>query len=177
MVAYEHTSDTMISAVKYGGQSLTRINGVVVNSLDRVELWYLNEAGIVAATNTTFVVTYGAGTPSNQLFASVAYKNVDQTTPIFASNVNSVNAATPNPLPTSVSVTADGMAIGAELSGDTGTFTWNNSWSEGTDQAALSSAATTADHAVAANGTDSASATCSNQHRVAIVAASLSPAR
>src|SRR5262249_14938513 len=162
---------TLVSTVKYGGQSLTRINGVVVNGQDRVELWYLNETGIGAATNTTFAVTYGAGIPTNQLFASVAYKNVDQVAPIFGSNINSINSATPNPLPTTVSVSADGMAVGAEVSGDTGSFTWNNGWSEGTDQQGSSSSATTADHAVAANGTDSASATSNNQHRVAVVAA------
>jgi hypothetical protein len=177
MVGYENSSDTLISAVKYGGQSLTRINGTVVNAQDRIELWYLKETGIAAATANTFVVTYGSGTPSNQLFAATTYKNVDQTTPVPASNVNSTNAATPNPLTVSVAVTADGMAIGAEISGDTGSFTWNNGWTEGTDQAGSSSKATSADHAVAANGTDTASATDSNQHRTAIVAAALSVAR
>src|SRR6185503_12792990 len=55
MVGYENATDVAISTVKYGGQSLTRINGAAVGStVARVELWYLKEAGIVAATNTTF---------------------------------------------------------------------------------------------------------------------------
>jgi hypothetical protein len=121
-------------------------------------------------------VTYGGATPSNRLFAAATIKNVNQTTPVLASNVGSINAATPNPLPVSVPVAADGLAVAAEISGDTGTFTWNNGWTEGSDQAASSSASTTADHAVGADGTDVASATCSNQHRVAIVAVSFSVA-
>jgi hypothetical protein len=41
MVGYENNNDTTISAVSYGGRSLTRINGAVVGSpFDRVELWY-----------------------------------------------------------------------------------------------------------------------------------------
>jgi hypothetical protein len=176
MVGYENNSDTLIATVRYGGQLLTRINGTVVNGSDRIELWYLKEAGITAATANTFVVTYGGTTPSNQLFAAATYRNVDQTAPVSASGVNSVNAATPNPLPLSIAVTADGIAIGAEVSADAGTFTWGNGWTEGTDQAASSSKATSADHPETANGTDTAAATDSNQHRVAIVAVSLAVA-
>ena len=50
-------------------------------------------------------------------------------------------------------------------------------WTKGTDQLASSSESSTADHPEAANGTDTASATHSNQNRAAIVAISLSVAR
>ena len=178
MVGYENASSVAINAVTFGGQSLTRINGTAAGttSIVRVELWYLKEAGIVAATNTTFVVTYGGATPTTPHFAAATFKNVKQSAPVVASSVNSTPSQTPNPLPTSVSVTADGLAVGAAISGDAGTFLWNNGWSEGTDQSISTSASTSADHAVTANGTDTASATCSNQKRQAIVAASLSVA-
>ena len=90
MVSYENTTDTLISTVKYGGQSLIKANAAVVavSPFERVELWYLNEAGIVAATNNVFVVTYGAGTPTIVLTAAASYQNVLQTAPILNSAIN-----------------------------------------------------------------------------------------
>jgi hypothetical protein len=180
MVGYENSTDTLVSTVKYGGQSLTRVNGTVVGAADRIELWYLTETGIVAATNTTFVVTYGGAAPGAQHFAAATIRNVDQTTPVVASNINSTNAATPNPLPVSLSVTSDGLAVAAAICGNNGSFTWNNAWSEGTDQSVSggnASNATSADHFEAANGSDIASATHTNQNKQAIVVVSLSVAR
>ena len=87
--------------------------------------------------------------------------------------VNQVNAATPNPLTVTFSVQADGMAVAAEVVGNTGTFTWNNGWSEGTDQAAASSSSTTGNLAVTVDGTATASATHTNQNKAVIVGASL----
>ena len=178
MVGYENSKDTLVKAVTYGGKNLTRVNGAVVTvaPFERVELWYLKETGIAAATNTTFVVTYGSGTPTNQFFASATYANVNQAAPILSSAVNTTTASTPNPLTVPVTVSADGMAIGAELSGNTGVFTWNNGWTKGTDQAASSSQASAADHAVTANGPDKASASVTNQNRAASLALSLSAA-
>jgi hypothetical protein len=122
-------------------------------------------------------VTYGGATPTAQHFAAATVKNVDQTAPVLASNINSTNAATPNPLTASVAVTADGLAVAAAVCGNTGSFTWNNSWTEGTDQSFSSSNSTSADHAVTANGTDTASTTHTNQNKQAIVVVSLSVAR
>jgi len=177
MVGYENGSDTLISTVRYGGQSLTRINGTSVGAFDRIELWYLKETGIVAATSNTFLVTYGGTTPAAPHFAAATIKNVDQTAPVLASNVNSTNVSTPNPLTTSVSVTADGLAVAAAICGNTGSYTWNNAWTEGTDQSFTSSNSTSADHPVTANGTDTASATHTLQNKAVIVAVSLTVAR
>jgi hypothetical protein len=179
MAGYENGTNVAINTVSYGGQSLTRINGTFAGttSIDRIELWYLKESGIAAATNTTFVVTYGGTAPTVLHYAAATFRNVDQTVPILANNVNQTNASTPNPLTTAVSVTADGMAVSASMSGNTGSFTWNNGWTEGTDQSFSSSNSTSADHAATANGTDTASCTHTNQNRRAIVAASLSVSR
>jgi hypothetical protein len=68
------------------------------------------------------------------------------------------------------------MALSAAISGNPGSFTWANDWTEGTDKSFASSNSSTADHAAAANGTDTASATHSSQNRQAIVAASVSVA-
>jgi hypothetical protein len=179
MVGYENATDVAVSTVSYGGQDLTRISGVATGTttIARVELWYLTEVGITAAIGNTFVLTYGGTAPSEPSYAAVTLHNVDQVAPILASDVNSVNAATPNPLPTSVSVMADGMALSGALVGNPGSFTWENGWIEGTDQNLASSNSSSADHAVIANGTDTASATHSGQNRHVIVVASVVVAR
>jgi hypothetical protein len=177
-VGHEDNQDVTINSVTYGGSSLTRANGVVVgtNSRVRIEIWYLNEAGIAAATNGTFAVTYGGGTPGTQHFAAATFRNVDQTGPISASSVNSINAATPNPLPTPVAVVSDGMAVAAAIIGNAGSLTWGNGWTEGVDQSISTSSSSSADHAEAATGSDTASATSTNQNRQAIVVVSLAVA-
>lgn len=179
MVGYANNSSVLVSSVTYGGQALTRINGGAAGTSQvvRMELWYLNEAGIAAATNGTFVVTYGAGSPQAQHFAAATFRNVDQATPILDSSVNSTNASTPNPLTTPVNVTADGMAVAAAMCGNGGSFTWGNGWTEGIDQSFTGSNSSSADHPANANGTDSASATHSHPNRQVIVGASLSVAR
>jgi hypothetical protein len=72
------------------------------------------------------------------------------------------------------------MALAAAISGNSGSFTWGNGWTEGTDQSLSGGSAsnsTSADHPAAANGTDTASATHTNQNKQAIVVVSLSVAR
>jgi hypothetical protein len=179
MAGFGNSSDVPVNAVSYGGQSMTRIDGTVAGSpmVVRIELWYLREAGIAAATNGTFVVTFGGTTPSDPSFAAATYGNVDQLSPIFASTVNSTNGSTPNPLPTPVAVTADGFALAAAISDRRGSFVWGNGWTEGTDQDLQSSSSTTADHPATVDGTDTASATASNQKAQVIVVVSLSVAR
>jgi hypothetical protein len=179
MVGYENGTDILVNSVSYGGQSLTRINGVAAGTttFGRVELWYLNEAGIAAATGNTFSVAYGGGaTPADEHYGAVTYANVDQTSPVLDSAVNSTDASTPNPLTATVNVNANGYAVSAVFSGNTGAFAWGNGWLERVDQSLVSSNSSSADHAATADGTDTASATHSGPNRLAIVAASLSAA-
>jgi hypothetical protein len=93
------------------------------------------------------------------------------------SNINSTNASTPPPLPVATNATSDGLSVAAAISGNTGSFTWNNGWTEGPDQSLTSSTSTAADHFEAANGTATASATHTNQNKQAIVVVTLSVAR
>jgi hypothetical protein len=176
MVGYANDTDVGVNSVSYGGQSLTRIDGTVAGTtyFERIELWYLNEAGIAAATGNTFVVTYGGATPSNEHYAAATYDNVSQTAPVHHSAVNSTDTSTPNPIEVTVNVTADGMAVSAAVSGNTGSFSWGNGWTEGVDQSITSSTSSSADHPAALTGTDTASATHSGPNRLAIVAISLS---
>jgi hypothetical protein len=86
------------------------------------------------------------------------------------------NSLRPETRLTPLAVTSDGMAISAAINGNAGSFTWNNGWTEGIDQTISTSASSSADHAETANGTDTASATATNQNRQAIVAVSLAVA-
>jgi hypothetical protein len=179
-VGYENDSDPGVASVSYGGQALTRINGTVAGPtvFDRVELWYLNEAGIAAASATTFSVTWGGGTPADPMYAAASFRYVDQTSPIANSSTNSTNSGSPNPLTTSVSVTADAMAVAGAVAGNSGSYTWNNGWTEGADQAPGGGASVTmssAQHPATSTTSDSASATHSGPNRQAIVAAVLRP--
>jgi hypothetical protein len=178
MVGHEDNQDILVNSVTYGGRSLTRADGAIAgtNSRVRIEIWYLNESGIAAATNGFFAVTYNGGTPGTQHFAAATFRNVDQTAPIFASSINATNATTPNPLPTPVVVTSDGIAIAAAMNGNAGSFSWGNGWTEGTDQSISTSTSSSADHPETAEGSDTASATSTNPNRQAIVVVSLAVA-
>ncbi len=177
-VSYENASDIGVSSVSFGGRALTKIVGKVAGTtvFDRVELWYLNEAGIAAASGTTFTVTWGGTAPTDPMYAAATYTGIDQGTPVANSSSNSTELSTPNPLTTTVTAYNRGMAVAAAICGNDGTFTWNNSWTSG---GAVSSNTTTnlatGEHLAAVDGTDTASATHSNQNRVALVAAFLNP--
>jgi hypothetical protein len=178
-VGYENGSDPGVAAVSYGGQSLTRIDGAVAGTttLARVELWYLDEARIAAASGNTLSVTWGGATPSLPMYAAASYTGVDQCNPIGDSAINSTDGATPNPLTAAVNVTGGSVAVSAVISGNSGSYTWNNSWSEGSDQTSgATTNMSTAEHAATTSGTDTASATHSGPNRQALVAAVLNPA-
>ena len=93
VVALENGSDVAVNAVTYGGQALTRIGGIVNGSgtRERTEIWYLNEAGIVAAGGTSYVVTWGGSAPTNSKFSSATFGNVDQASPIVNHSGNAVD--------------------------------------------------------------------------------------
>ena len=172
---YETSSVNDITGVTYGGQTMIPIAEEVIDSSGvyaRSALWYLNEAGIQAASGTTFIVTYSSGNPSYMMHAAATYQGVDQSAPIADSSVNS--SLTVDPITTPVSTTAGDMSVSIVTCGNNGAYTWGNGWTEGTDQlGGATSTMSTADHP-ATGGTDTASADYSatiNRH--AIVAATL----
>ena len=99
----------------------------------RAELWYLNEAGIQAATGSTFSLTYSNGSPTNSRHAAVTYRTVDQTTPIGDSDFNSTLSS--DPIERSVTVSADSMAVAGAVSADSSSYSWGNGWSSAANAA------------------------------------------
>ncbi|MEW5876211.1 MAG: VWA domain-containing protein, partial [Candidatus Zixiibacteriota bacterium] len=177
-VGYEHSSDPGVSAVTYGGQPLTRIDGGAVGSStrNRAELWYLNEAGILAASGNTFSVTWGGSTPSERKYGAATYANVRQIGPIGDSDVQTDGNGSPSTITATVNVVTGGMVVSDVINGNTGGFTWNNGYVEGFDQGSGTSTLSAADHQEFADGTSTASATHNNASRRVIVAAALMPA-
>jgi hypothetical protein len=76
-----------VLSVTYGGQTLTRIDDTLTrtaNNTTQVEMFYLTETGIAAATNSTVQVTFnpvGTTTTAYYVGGAVSFFNVNQTTP------------------------------------------------------------------------------------------------
>jgi hypothetical protein len=94
------SSQTAVGArtatVTYGGQTLTLAAGDMTQATTRqhTALYYLNEAGIDAATSTSLSVTFSGGTTRVNTVWTAIYDYVDQTTPLTNSqNFNSVATA------------------------------------------------------------------------------------
>ena len=154
--------DRDLTAVTYGGQSLTAAAEVVVCSgspnsfCARTELWYLDEAGIQAATGSTFSVTW-AGDPPFELeeyYAAVTLEDVDQNSPIGDSSTNGTTTANPIQTSSALVVGEGDFVVVSAFAGMAGSYTPGSSYTEGTDQSALSSTIASAHKTMAAAGTE-----------------------
>ena len=99
----------------YGGQTLTSVTGDMATTAiqQHTQLYYLNEAGLDAATNTTLSVTVSSGTTRmTDVFAAV-FDGVNQTAPIRNSQTyNSGTTAVTNPVfGTALTVNAGDQAV------------------------------------------------------------------
>jgi hypothetical protein len=140
LIAHEESANgnPYLSSVTYGGQAMTKIIEVnaVVASGNYVAAFILNEANIVAASDSNFTPTW-SGTTTSTSYASVFLQTVDQTTSVGASAKNSSTSSTPNPITTSALDTNNGdMVILGATCGNVGSYTLNNGFIEGTDQQA-----------------------------------------
>jgi type II secretory pathway pseudopilin PulG len=123
-----------LNSVTYGGQTMTKVIDRIVDTTTRayVVAYILNEAGVAAATSGTFAPTWST-TPDYVAYASVFLRNVNQTTLIGASASNGTTSG--NTITTSALATSNGdMVIDAATCGNTGSYTINNGFTEGTDQ-------------------------------------------
>ena len=184
VTGFENNGDTDITGVSYGGVAMTEAVGYVTTASGfkaRCEIWYLKEADIPTGL-LDFVVTYALGAPIDPMHAAATFQNVDQTTPIADTALNQSSAGynpDVDPIEATVNVVEDGMAIAGAVCGNTGTYSWGNGWTEGTDQTSgATTTMATAEHAATLAGTDTASADHSSIiNRQVIVVASLVPFR
>ena len=138
-IAHEEstTGNPYLSSVTYRGQAMTKVIEVnVIGSTagNYVAAFILNEAGVAAATSSTITPTWSA-TTTTTTYASVFLGNVNQTNLIGATARFGTTTGSPNPVTTTALATNAGdMVIDAAASGNNGSYTLNNGFTEGTDQ-------------------------------------------
>jgi len=137
----ELTSDMNLGSVTYGGQAMTKVidrNYTGASSRAYAAAFILNEAGIAAASGSTFVPTWSGTSPTAYGYSSAFFSNVDQTNPVGAKDSNGTTAATV--VMPSLSTNNKDMVILAATCGNSGSYTLNNGFIEGTDQTMSSTA-------------------------------------
>lgn len=112
------------SAVTYGGQAMTLVPGYL--STDGIwtttQAWFLKEAGIAAAGSTTFSVTWVStlNALTHLIVGAAAFSGVDQTTPLGTPVI--ANGSSTAPSTGSITVPANGLAIGSMATDDDNAF-------------------------------------------------------
>ena len=85
VIGFENASTRDITAVTYGGRSLTQLTdlGIATPFYGKNEVWYLLESELLLASGTTISYTYGPSIPSEdfQIVAAAVFENVDQIAP------------------------------------------------------------------------------------------------
>jgi len=129
-------TDSTINTITYGGQTMTFVGQQSVGSgpYNSVSIFYLNEAGIVAAGSSTVAYTWTPeGTPDRQIHATAFFSNADQSNPIDG-YVDAEDAAANVTLATAAITTTDAdMVIAVSNCGQSTTYTPNNGFTEGFD--------------------------------------------
>lgn len=167
----EHTAAISSTSVTYGNQPMTKVIEKIIYSnhtIAYVAAYILNEAGVAAAENSTFVTTWNV-TPPAVGYSSVFLENVDQTTFVGASDSN---GTTLNPIKTnslSTIINRD-MVIEATTCGNSGSYTLNDGFTEGIDQSINSTVTGVTGHKSATGTVEIPSATFSGtvNHQVII---------
>ncbi|MEE8405816.1 MAG: hypothetical protein V3S32_01550, partial [Acidimicrobiia bacterium] len=148
-----------VNTVTWGGQTLTKINEVIVGGGFSNIAWlgYLDEAGIAAATGDIIVVTWSGLPPSDTIsYSAVTLENVDQTTPVGGSSTGTaVSASTVQPAG-GLGVDSGDLAVYITVSGDIQTHTAATGYVEGTEEPVGASGHTsaTATKVITATGTE-----------------------
>jgi hypothetical protein len=160
----ELSSGTMnLSSVTYGGQSMTKVveyNYNAASGYAYAAAFILKEAGVAAASTSTFTPTWSGTQPTSSGYSSAFFSNVNQTT---STGATGTGGSTTNPVTTSSSLaTSSGdMVILGATCGNVGTYTLNNSFIEGTDQQ-MSSATGVTGRKLATGANETPSATYSS---------------
>ena len=165
-----------IDGITFGTAIMTRaetsyLEGSPGNFI-KVEIWYLKDADIPAGSQS-FDISYNSP-PTEALHAWATFEGVDQINPLVHKN----KASNANPVEAAVDAVAGGMSVAGTICGvGLKSYTWGNGWSETTDVDDTLRVVSTAEHATAADGTDTASATISPANSwQTLVVTSLRPA-
>ncbi len=167
--AHAEDNDTAMNAsVTYGGQVMTKIieqnQGTGYRAY--VATFILDDAGIAAATNSSFNVTWGQTPSRTPGFASLFLANVDQANLTGASSGNGSNSNTVSSA--ALSTNNGDLVIVAGTCGNTGSYTVNNGFTEGTE-VTVTSGDGVAGQKQATGANETPSITHSNANRQVVV--------
>ncbi len=167
-----------ISSVTYGGQAMTSAVSISKNNL-LTQIFYLNDAGISAASGTNIISTYSGGAQLSYMSAA-SFQGVNQTTPTASPKTNSSGANVASlGTSTAVNYAAGDYVIVAAAIGNIGTaneFTETAGYTERSDffltnGSPLSAAFSVADEAFAGAGSTTPTFTFATQNNPDVVAA------
>jgi len=129
-----------VTSVSYGGRAMTQaaqsttITGT--GSQSRAEIWYLNEAGILLASNTTFTPGFSISNPatSHGYYAmAVTLSGVNQVTPICSSGTGQRLTSSTVNLSAGITVLPGELMIYGTHTGDSRTHTPAGGYTESID--------------------------------------------
>jgi type II secretory pathway pseudopilin PulG len=167
----ERDNSITLNSVTYGGQAMTKVVERSVNSggyYAYVVAYILDEAGVAAASNSTFTPTWSATSNAVFAYSSVFLQNVNQTTLTGANASNSTTSS--NTITTSALTNSNGdIVIDAATCGNSGSYTLNNGFTEGADQTMGGTATGAAGHKSATGASETPSVTHSGSNRQVII--------
>jgi hypothetical protein len=168
----QEDSDLGTPTCTYGGETMAEVVDIEVNPAlpCRVTLFYLNDAGIEAASSGAIVPSNAA--PATTVHAA-SYQDVGQSTPTNT-DTDSSTSSTPNPLTACDIVTgaADAIVVALAGMGNGGTAAWGGTLVEQTEQEEGGGSATgsLADDEVASATTIACECTWTTPNRAVICA-------
>ncbi|MGI9657545.1 MAG: hypothetical protein ACR2OD_01450, partial [Gaiellaceae bacterium] len=168
-----------VTSVDYGGQAMTNVNSVSTGTTATAatEIWFIDEAGIAAATDGTFVVAWNTS-PHLPMYSHAFFSGIDQSDPIGDTATNGSATGTPNPITTSALTTVAGdIVVAGAVAGNDGSYTPQNSFTLGNTQTAGTTTTLGTAYKQAAAGTETPSMLHSGPNRQVIAGAVLNRRR
>jgi fibronectin type 3 domain-containing protein len=160
VVHAEHAlTGVSLSSVTYGGRTMTKVldaNVAGSSNRDYVAAYILNDANITAATTTTFSPSWSTA-PTAVAYTSVFLANVNQST--LTGATASATGTTATITTAALANSAGDMVIDAATCGNSGSYTLNNGFTEGNDQAIANTATGVTGSKAAAGSSETPSAT------------------
>ena len=156
------SNDANLVSVTYGSQQMTKVierNYTNATTRSYTAAFILNEAGVAAATSSTFTPTWRT-TPSSPKYSSAFFSNALQAALVGDS---SSGGATTTTITTSALATGGGdMVILGATAGSQSSYTLNNDFTEGTDQSQFLTLTGVTGHKSATGAAETPSATISS---------------
>ncbi len=171
-----------LTGVTYGGQAMTKaISAEETSSVgNEASIWYLDDAGISAATSADFVTTW-SGSENGEGYSSFFLTGVDQATPLGdnAGTSDPYNTANADVSTAALTVATGDYSVFAVVrgNGDSAGFTYSGGYTERLHYNISSGAASMATQAITAAGsvTPTVSHDTAN-YRIALAACVFKPA-